>query len=104
MKAEVIETRSMSRFLGIGSVQDRQVDFAVRKMNRTVLGAVHLIHVEHLLVEISQLVRLVGENREMTEFGHCLSSLAVLQLRITAITGSFCCQRAALFYEMARLC
>src|SRR5262245_23170010 len=78
MKAEVIETRLVSRFLGIGGVQDRQVYFTVRKMNRAVLGAVHLFHVEHLLVETSQLVRLVGENREMTEFGHCLSSLAVL--------------------------
>ena len=75
VKAEVIEARLMSRFLGIGGVQDRQVHFAVRKMDRAILGALHLVHFEHSLVEISQLIRLVGENREMTEFGHCFSSL-----------------------------
>ena len=72
VKAEVIKAGPMPRFFGVGGIQDRQVHFAIGKMDRAVLGAVHLFHVEHLPVESRELVRLMRKNRQMTELGHLL--------------------------------
>jgi hypothetical protein len=82
----------MARFLGIGGVEDRQVHFAIGKVHRAVLGAVHLFHIEYSLVEISELVRLMRKNREMTELGH-YSSFDFGHLKASAIIGVSGCQR-----------
>jgi hypothetical protein len=53
-------------------------------MDRTVLGAIHLLHFEHSLIEVREPVGLMRENREMAEFSHRLFSFRILVSGIIA--------------------
>src|SRR5437773_1939811 len=92
MEAKMVKSGLMSRLFWIGSVEDRQVHFAVGKMDRAVFCAVHLFHFEYSLVEVGEPVRLVRENREMSKFCHYLPPFFFLRLKTRAITGLLRCQ------------
>jgi len=56
-------------------------------MHRTVLSAIHLLHVENPLLVVRELIGLMREQSEMSEFGHGRSSLVFCQLSPLATIG-----------------